>query len=160
MIDSDDLLRLAAGAAVTLAGTGVTIAWLPAFRYGGGPALMARVLVTAGLLAVIWDWRGLGGMLGLMLTVLGLMAVWQGQPEPEVPRPRRCGIVAAAVGTALLIVAVFRGWWALGQLPDAVVAPGAAVLGAVGALGTLAIADRSRIRLREAVRIRFGAPVL
>lgn len=159
MLDPDDLLRLAAAAAVALAGVGVTIAWLPAFRYGGGPALMARILVTAGLLAVVWDARGLGGMLGLMLTAMGMMAVWQGQPEPEVPRPRRRGILAGAAATAVVIVAVFEGWWVLDRLPEATVTPTAAVLGAIGGLGTLAIADRSRIRLRDAVRARFGVPV-
>lgn len=156
---SDDLLRLAATAVVALAGIGVIIAWLPAFRYEGGPALMARLLVTAGLLAVVWDTRGLGGLLGLMLTALGSIAVWQAQPEPEVPRPRRRGIVCGAVVTALVIVAVFEGWWALDGIPEDAVTPAAALLGGIAALGTLAIADRSRIRLRDAVRNRFRIPV-
>ena len=156
---SDDLLRLGATAVVALAGVGVIIAWLPAFRYEGGPALMARLLVTAGLLAVIWDTRGLGGLLGLMLTALGSIAVWQAQPEPEVPRPRRRGIVGGAVVTAVIIVAVFEGWWALDGVPEDAVTPAAALLGGIGALGTLAIADRSRIRLRDAVRNRFRVPV-
>lgn len=159
MIASDDPLRLAAAAGVALAGMGVTFAWLPAFRYGGGPSLMARILVTIGMLAIVWDARGLGGMLGLVLTTMGVMAVWQGQPEPEVPRPRRRGILAGAVATAVVLVAVFEGWWALDQLPEEAVTPVAAVLGVVGALGTLAVADRSRIHLRDAVRTRFGAPV-
>ncbi len=37
--------------------------------------------------------------------------------------------------------------------------PAAALLGGIGALGTLAIADRARIRLRDAIRNRFRIPV-
>ena len=158
MIDPADAWRVAAAVAIGLAGLGISIAWLPAFRFGGGPALLARILATVGLLAVVWDSRGLGGVLGLALTAMGFAAVWQGQPEPEVPRPHRKGVVAGAAITALAVVAVVRGWWVFERVPDQ--ATSAAVLGvaAIGMLGTLSVADRSRVRLRDAVRERFYTP--
>ena len=157
MIEPSEALRVAAAAAVVLAGVGISLAWLPAFRYGGGPALLARALITAGAFEMVWDTRGLGGVLGLALTIMGAAAVWQGQPAPETPRPRRKGIVLGALVTALLIIAASRGWWLLDRVPDAAATPTALALGAMGALGTLSIADRSRIQLREALRDRFAA---
>ena len=156
MIEPSEAPRIAAAAAVVLLGVGFSLAWLPALRYGGGPALLARVLVTAGVFAMAWDTRGLGGVLGLALTIMGAAAVWQGRPAPEIPRPRRKGIVIGAALTTTLIIAVFRGWWLLDRVPDAAVTPTALVMGAVGALATLAIADRSRVQLREALRDRFA----
>lgn len=149
-------MRVAAAAAVVLLGVGFSLAWLPALRYGGWPALLARVLVTAGAFAIVWDTRGLGGVLGLALTIMGAMAVWQGQPAPEIPRPRRKGIVAGAAVTAVLIIAPSRGWWLLDRVPEAAVTPVALTLGAIGALATLSIADRSRTHVRDALRDRFA----
>lgn len=141
--------------AVVLAGLGINLVWLPAFRFGGGPALLARTLVTVGLFAVIWDTRGLGGVLGFALTAMGLAAMWQGQPEPEVPRPRRKGVVIGAVITAIAVVAAVRGWWYFDRIPDRATSATVLAVGAIGTLGTLAVADRSRVRLRDAVRERF-----
>lgn len=155
MIDPADALRVSAAVAVVLVGLGVSIAWLPAFRFGGGAALMARILVTAGLFAILWDTRGLGGVLGFALTAMGAAAIWQGQPEPEVPRPRRKGVVIGAAITALAIIAVVRGWWHFDLIPDRATTTSVLAAGAIGALGTLAVADRSRVRLRDAVRERF-----
>lgn len=156
VIEPSEALRVAAATAVVLIGFGISVAWLPALRYGGGHALLARVLITAGAFAIAWDTRGLGGVLGLALSVMGVAALWQGQPPPEVPRPRRKGIVLGAVFTALLIIAASRSWWWLDRVPDAAATPAALALGAIGALGTLSIADRSRIQLREALRDRFA----
>jgi hypothetical protein len=154
--EPDEVIRIAAAASVVLLGVGISLAWLPAIRYGGGVALLARVLITVGTFAMVWDTRGLGGVLGLALTIMGGLVVWQGQPEPEIPRPRRKGIVAGAVVTALLVVATSRGWWVLDRVPEAAVTPAALTLGAIGALATLSIADRSRTQLREALRDRFA----
>jgi hypothetical protein len=43
----------------------------------------------------------------------------------------------------------------LERVPDGATAPVAWTLGAIAALGTLSIADRSRVHLREALRDRF-----
>lgn len=155
VIETADSVQLAAVVSILLAGAGMTIAWLPAFRLAGGVAVLARVLVTAGLCAAVWDMRGLGGVLGLALTAMGVAAVWQGRPVPEVPRPRRTGIVISAVVTGLIVLAVLDGWWLLARLPDTAGLIVALVLGTAGALGTIAIADRSRTRLREAIRHRL-----
>lgn len=155
MIDPAEALRVGTAIAVVLIGLGVSLAWLPAFRLGGGAALMARVLVMAGLLALIWDTRGLGGVLGFALTAMGLAAMWQGQPEPEVPRPRRKGVVIGALITALAVIAAVRGWWHFDLIPDRATTAAVLATGTIGALGTLAVADRSRVRLRDAVRERF-----
>jgi hypothetical protein len=156
VIEPDEAIRVAAAASVVLLGVGISLAWLPAIRYGGGVALLARVLMTVGAFAMVWDTRGLGGVLGLALTIMGALALWQGQPEPEIPRPRRKGIVTGAVVTALLVVASSRGWWLLDRVPEAAVTPTALTLGAIGALATLSIADRSRTQLRDALRDRFA----
>lgn len=155
MIDPTDAFRVSAAIAVVLTGLGVSLAWLSAFRFGGGLALMARILVTVGLFALIWDTRGLGGVLGFALTAMGIAAMWQGQPEPEVPRPRRKGIVIGAIVTAVVVVAAVRGWWHFDRVPDRATTATVLAAAAIGALGTLAVADRSRVRLRDAVRERF-----
>jgi hypothetical protein len=156
VIEPEEVLRVAAAAAVVLAGLGLSLAWSPALRYGAGLALLARLLVTAGALAMVWDARGLGGVLGLALAIMGAAAVWQGQPAPEIPRPRRKGIVIGAAATGLLLVAAARGWWLLDRVPDAAITPTTLALGTIGALATLSIADRSRVQLREALRERFA----
>jgi hypothetical protein len=155
VIDPADALRVGAAIAVVLTGLGVSLTWLPAFRFGGGPALVARILVTVGLFAVIWDTRGLGGVLGFALTAMGIAAMWQGQPAPEVPRPRRKGVVIGSFITTLAVVAAVRGWWHFEHIPDRATTATVLAVGAIGALGTLAVADRSRVRLRDAVRERF-----
>lgn len=141
---------------VSLAVIGLTIAWLPGLRYSGIVTLAARLLIGAGLLSVVLDSRGLGVILGLGLTALGALAAWEGRPAPEVPRPRRKGVIIAALITALVMLAAMRGWWLFGRVPDDVRPVVALALGGVAALGTLAIADRSRIKMRDAVRERFA----
>lgn len=143
-------------AGVSLAVIGLTIAWLPGLRYSGLVTLAARLLIGAGVLTVVLDSRGLGVILGLGLTALGALAAWEGRPAPEVPRPRRKGVIIAALTTALVMLAAMRGWWLLGRVPEDVRPAVALALGAVAALGTLAIADRSRIKMRDAVRERFA----
>lgn len=141
---------------VSLAVIGITIAWLPGLRYSGIVILAARLLIGAGVLTVVLDSRGLGVILGLGLTALGVLAAWEGRPAPEVPRPRRKGVIIAALITALVMLAAMRGWWLLGSVPEDVRPAVALALGGVAALGTLAIADRSRIKMRDAVRERFA----
>jgi hypothetical protein len=141
--------------AVTLAVVGLTIAWLPGFRYGGLVTLLARLVIAAGVLAVLLDIRGLGLVLGIGLAVIGTGAAWESRPAPEVPRPRRKGVIMAAFATALIMLAALRGWWRLSEVPETAVPIVALGLGAAASLGTLAIADRSRIRMRDAVRERF-----
>jgi len=156
VIDTGDALRIGAASAVALTGVGLSIAWLPAFRYDGPAALTARLLMTAGLVAAIFDLGGLGGVLGLALTAMGGAVMWQSQPLPEVPRPRRKGVVIAAAATGFAIAAALRGWAWLDRVPDAARPVSALVAGSVGALATLAVADRARVRMREAVRDRLN----
>ena len=154
--DTADALQIGTATAIALAGVGLCIGWLPAFRHEGAAALTARLLTTTGLVAATLDVGGLGGVLGLALTAMGAAVMWQSQPPPQVPRPRRKGIVIAAAATGVSIVAALRGWWQLDRVPESVRSVSALVTGSVGALATLAIADRARVRLREAVRERLN----
>jgi hypothetical protein len=154
--DNADALRLAAAIAVALIGVGLSLAWLPALRHDGLVCLAARLLTTVGLLAAILDFGGLGGVLGPALAAMGLAAMWQSQPEPEVPRPHRKGILIAAAATGLAVFAALRGWSMFEQVPAQARTISAAVAGTVGALATIAVADRARVRMREAVRERLN----
>jgi hypothetical protein len=86
---------------------------------------------------------------------MGFAAMWQSQPEPEVPRPRRKGIVIAAAATGLATFAALRGWSVLGLVPDQARTIAALIAATVGALATIAVADRARVRMREAIRERL-----
>jgi hypothetical protein len=116
---------------------------------------VARLLLTAGLVAAILDLGGLGGVLGLGLAAMAATAMWQSQPAPEVPRPRRKGILVAAGVSGFLIAAALRGWWLFEQVPDQARPVAAVVVGSTAGLATLAAADRSRVRMRDAVRERL-----
>ena len=151
-----DALRISAAIAVSLTGVGLCLAWLPALRHDGLVPLAARLLTTAGLLAAIIDFGGLGGVLGPALAAMGLAAMWQSQPEPEVPRPHRKGILIAAAATGLGVFAALRGWSAFDLVPAQARMISALVAGTVGALATIAVADRARVRMREAVRERLN----
>jgi hypothetical protein len=156
VLEGLDTMTVITIAGVSLAVVGITIAWLPGLRYSGIVTLAARLLIGAGVLTVVLDSRGLGVILGLGLTALGALASWEGRPAPEVPRPRRKGVIIAALATALVMLAAMKGWWLLSMVPDGARPVVALALGAVAALGTLAIADRSRIKMRDAVRERFA----
>ena len=155
VIDSADALRVSVAIAVALIGAGLCLAWLPALRHEGWVCMTARLLTIIGLVAAIVDIGGLGGVLGPALAALGLAAMWQSQPEPEVPRPRRKGIVIAAGATGLAIFAALRGWSILDLVPGQARVISALVAATVGALATVAVADRARVRMREAVRERL-----
>jgi len=155
MIDTGDALRIAGAAAVGLSGIGLGIAWLPALRHEGAATAVARLLLTAGLVAAILDLGGLGGVLGLGLAATAATAMWQSQPAPEVPRPRRKGILVAAGVSGLLIAAALRGWWLFEQVPDQARPVAAVLVGSTAGLATLAAADRSRVRMRDDVRERL-----
>jgi hypothetical protein len=157
VIDTADALRVSAAIAVALTGVGLCLAWLPALRHEGLVCLAARLLTTAGLLAAILDFGGLGGILGPALAAMGLAAMWQSQPAPEVPRPRRKGILIAAAATGLAVFAALRGWSIFDLVPGPTRMISALVAGAVGALATIAVADRARVRMREAVRERLNS---
>jgi hypothetical protein len=155
LIDPGDGLRVSVAVAVALMGAGLCLAWLPALRHEGLVCMTARLLTTVGLVAAIVDMGGLGGVLGPALAAMGLAAMWQSQPEPEVPRPRRKGIVIAAAATGLAIFAALRGWSVLDLVPAQARMISALVAVALGALATVAVADRARVRMREAVRERL-----
>ena len=156
VIETADAVRVSAAAAVALTGVGLCLAWLPALRREGLVCLTARLLTTVGLIAAILDFGGLGGVLGSALAAMGMAAMWQSQPEPEVPRPRRKGIVVASTLTGLAIFAALRGWSVLDLVPAQARVVSALVAGALGGLATIAVADRARVRMREAVRERLN----
>jgi len=156
VIDSAEALRVSAGVAVALTGVGLCLAWLPALRHDGLVCLAARLLTTVGFVAAILDFGGLGGVLGPALAAMGLAAMWQSQPAPEVPRPRRKGILIASFATGLAIFATLRGWSVLGLVPDQARMISAMIAGTVGVLATVAVADRARVRMREALRERLN----
>jgi hypothetical protein len=155
MIETADALRISAAIAVALTGLGLCLAWLPALRHEGLVCMAARVLTIIGLVAAILDFGGLAGILGPALAAMGFAAMWQSQPEPEVPRPRRKGIVIAAAATGLATFAALRGWSVLGLVPDEARTISALIAATVGALATIAVADRARVRMREAIRERL-----
>jgi hypothetical protein len=155
VIDAADALRFSAAVAVGLTGAGLCLAWLPVLRHEGLVCMAARLLTTVGLVAAIIDFGGLGGVLGPALAAMGVAAMWQSQPEPEVPRPRRKGVIVAAAATGLAIFAALRGWSVLAVVPDQARVISALVAATVGALATVAVADRARVRMRDAVRERL-----
>jgi hypothetical protein len=155
VIESANAFSIVSVVAVGLAVIGISIAWLPGFRYGGLATLLARLVIGAGIVAMLVDSRGLGLILGIGLAALGAVAAWEARPAPEVPRPRRKGVVLASIATGVVLLAAIRGWGRLSEVPETAVPIVALGLGAVATLGTLAIADRSRIRMRDAVRERF-----
>lgn len=155
MLSTDDALQLVMAGVVVLAGLCLTIVWIPARRqYPGG--FPARAFVTIGLFAVVWDPWGLG-VLGGVLTGMGMAIWWSGRPEPELPRPRRAGLSVAAAITGVLVLAMIRGWGPLDGIPDQVRAVATLFVGGVGVMGTLAIADRSRVTFRDALRRRLSS---
>jgi hypothetical protein len=155
VIGTADALRVSAAIAVALTGVGLCLAWLPALRHDGLVCLTARLLTTVGLVAAILDFGGLGGILGSALAAMGVAAMWQSQPAPEVPRPHRKGIMIASGATGLAIFAALRGWSVLDLVPPQARVISAMIAGTVGALATIAVADRARVRMREAVRERL-----
>ncbi|MBB5789771.1 hypothetical protein [Jiangella mangrovi] len=157
MFDADHSTRLAIAGVVLLIGLGCIIAWLPARRRDRA-GLPSRLLVTAGLIMGMADLGGLGSVLGFALAAMGALILWEAQPAPEVPRPHRGGIVVAAALSGVAALATFEGWWSLARVPAELRAVATLVVGVTGALATLAIADRARVRLRVAVKRRF-APV-
>ncbi|PSL01073.1 hypothetical protein CLV30_1158 [Haloactinopolyspora alba] len=154
MFDTDDVYRLLIAGVVLLVGVGSCLAWISAGRRDpAGPA--ARVFMTVGLVMAALDFGGVGAVLGLSLAALGGLVAWEGQPDPEVPRPRRGGIVVAAAITGLATLAMIEGFGPLASVPEEARAVATVVVASTGALGTLAVADRARVTLRDALRRRF-----
>ncbi|HEY9411543.1 MAG TPA: hypothetical protein VIP77_18330 [Jiangellaceae bacterium] len=154
MPDTADALQYVISGVIVLFGVGACVAWIPATRHDPG-GLPARVFLTVGLVTTVFDVGGLGMVLGLALVAMGLMVWWESQPEPEVPRPHLLGLLVAAGFTGLAVLATVLGWGPLGRVPEQVRMVAALVIGGAGALGTLAVADRARVRLRDALRRRF-----
>jgi hypothetical protein len=153
MVSTGDAFQLVGAGVIVLIGLCLSIAWIPARgRYPGG--LPARVFVTLGLFAVAWEPAGLG-VLGGVLAAMGGAIWWAGQPDPELPRPRRVGLIVAAIITGALTLATMLGWGVLSNLPEQARVVATPFVAGVGALGTLAIADRARITYREALRRRL-----
>jgi hypothetical protein len=153
MVSADDALSIVSAGVILLIGLCLTIAWIPARGlYPGG--LPARSAFCLGLAAVAWEPDGLG-VLGGVLSAMGVAIWWAGRPEPELPRPRRRGCVIAAVTSGLLVLATVRGWGAFDRIHEDVRPIATVFVVAVCLLGTLAVADRARVTFRDALRRRF-----
>lgn len=157
MFDADHALQLVTAGVILLVGVGSSVAWLPATRRDPS-GLPARVFMTAGLAMAVVDVGGVGSVLGLSLAAMGALVAWEGQPAPETPRPRRRGLITAAVFTGLAALATFDGWGPLERVPEELRAIAAVFVATTGVLATLAIADRARVQLRVALRLRFNTP--
>lgn len=155
MFDTGQTLPLIVAGVILLVGVTSCIAWLPALRYDHA-GMPARIFITAGLIVTVLDAGGLGSVLGLSLTAMGGLVAWEGQPAPEVPRPRRRGLFTAAVITGLATLGILTGWWSFGRIPEEVRAVIALVVAATGVLTTVTVADRARTTLREAISRRFA----
>ncbi|NDL59228.1 hypothetical protein [Phytoactinopolyspora mesophila] len=153
MVSTDDALPIVSAGVVLLIGLCLTIAWIPARgRYPGG--LPARVAISLGVAAIAWEPVGLG-VLGAVLSAMGVAIWWAGRPEPELPRPRRRGLVIAAVVSGLLVLASLDGWGPFARVHEDIRAIATVFVVAVCLLGTLAVADRARVTFRDALRRRI-----
>ncbi len=154
MLDAEQATRFVVAGVVLLIGLGVFNAWMPAARHDpAGP--FARVFMTVGLVMATFDFGGVGSVLGFSLATLGAFVAWEGQPSPDIPRPTRRGVVVIATSTGLAVLAVLSGWGPLSSAPEQARAVAGVVIAAVGVLATFAIADRARVRLREAISRRL-----
>jgi multisubunit Na+/H+ antiporter MnhB subunit len=155
MLPTEDAVQIVGAGVIVLVALCLSIAWLPARRrYPGG--YWARLFFTAGLATVIWDPTGVG-VVGAVLAAMGVAVWWAGRPEPELPRPRRRGIVVASILTGLVALAVTFGWGALDRIPEELRGVATVVAAGVCVLGTLAIADRARVTFRDDLRRRLRA---
>lgn len=157
MLADGAALRLVAVGAVVLVGVGACIAWLPAWRQDP-TGLASRVFVTAGAVGVVGDLGGVGSVLGLALAGMGVAVWWESKPPPEIPRPHLLGLLVAVTATALAALAVLVGLGPFDRLPDSMRTIAGLAVGGAGLLGCLAVADRARVRLREALQHRFDEP--
>jgi hypothetical protein len=151
--DTGDYVQIVISGAVVLVGLGSSIAWIPATRYDPG-GLPARLFITAGVVAAVADPGGLGTVLGIALTALGIFVWWESQPAPEIPRPRLRGLVVAALVTATAVLGTLIGWGPFDRLPESLRLVVALGIAGAGTIGTLAVADRTRVVLRDAIRRR------
>ncbi|AYY12820.1 hypothetical protein EF847_08945 [Actinobacteria bacterium YIM 96077] len=156
MVSFGDALQLMCAGVVTLITLSSVIAWLPA-RSHCPDCLSGRLFIGIGTIALILDPGGVG-VLGAILAAMGIAIWWAGQPVPEIPRPRQQGLLITSLIAGLVTLMALRGWGPLGDIPEQariVVAP---FVAAVGALGTLAVADRARVTYRDELRRRLRHP--
>ncbi|NED93785.1 hypothetical protein G1H11_00460 [Phytoactinopolyspora alkaliphila] len=155
MLPTEDAVQIIGAGVVVLVALCLSIAWLPARRrYPGG--YPARLFFTTGLATVVWEPTGIG-VVGAVLAAMGVAVWWAGRPEPELPRPRRRGIIIASVLTGVVAVAVTYGWGMLGRIPEELRGVTTVIAAGVCILGTLAIADRARVTFRDSLRRRQRA---
>lgn len=155
VLDFGDALRIVIAGVVALVGIGASIAWSPAARFDR-MVIPARLFIAAGVATAVFDPTGVGAVLGAGLAGIGILMWWQTQPEPAVPRPQLLGVFLTAIVTGVVTLVVLNGWGAFNRVPEAGRGAAGVAVGAVGALSTLAVADRARIRLRDAIRRRFN----
>lgn len=154
VLDSGDSLRLVVLGVFALLSAATLVAWLPGIRFDP-TGVPARIFMALGAGIMISDFDGVGAVLGLCLALMGALMWWEGQPPPEVPRPLLLGVLLATLATGIAMLAALDGWSAFGRIPEEARPAVAVGIGAAGLLGTLAVADRSRVRLRDAIRRRF-----
>jgi len=149
MLDTADALRLGLILAAVLAVVGLGIAWLPLTAHRGGLPILPRLVMGAGILVVVFSGFDVRAMLGAGVAVLGAVASWDTRPPADAPRPSRTEILAIAGCTGLAVAAALAGWVPLADRTEVLRILAAIGFGLVGTLGTLAVADRERARLRD-----------
>lgn len=153
VLESGDALRIVVMGVVALIGIGASVAWIPAFKFD--PMVIPARLFLAVTVIIITIGNPVTVVLGIALAALAVRLWWRTQAIPEVPRPHLLGVVMISLATGAVAFAALIGWSSFGRLPDAGHGVAAVFVAAVGSLGVLAAADRSRVRLRDAIRRRF-----
>jgi hypothetical protein len=144
-----DAIRLGFILAAVLAVVGIGIAWLPLTVHRGGVPILPRLVMGAGILAVVFFGFDVGAMLGAGAAILGAIATWDTRPPADTPRPDRMQIIITAALTGAGVCAALAGWIPLVNRTEVLRLVTALVLGFLGMLGTLAVADHERNKLRH-----------
>ena len=144
-----DALRLGFILAAVLCVVGLGIAWLPLTVHRGGVPILPRLVMGAGILAVLFFGFDVGSMLGAGVAILGAIASWDTRPPADTPRPDRAQIIVVAAFTGVAVAASLAGWIPLVNRTEVLRLLTAMVLGFIGTLGTLAVADHERNKLRH-----------
>jgi hypothetical protein len=144
-----DAARLGFILAAVLAVIGIGIAWLPLTVHRGGVPILPRLVMGAGILAVVFFGFDVGAMLGAGAAILGAIASWDTRPPADTPRPNRTQIIVTAAVTGLGVCAALAGWIPLVNRTEVLRLMTALIVGFLGTLGTLALADHERNKLRH-----------
>ncbi len=149
MIESLEPAQIGLVTAVGLALVGYGIAMTPLVRNRARPAIIPRLLAAAGLVVIAAYGFDLRSLLAVGVVAIGVVAAYDTRSPSGTPYPRWDAIAAAALLSGLAVYFALRGALPLLDRASWLPAVAAGVFGVAGALGTLAVADRERVRLHE-----------